>query len=53
MLHSCPQRLCIFLYCWELFQFQLFVNDVYGHGLGGDVAPPIDFGGIQLLLVLN
>jgi len=21
-----------------------FVNDVFGHGLGGDVAPPIDFG---------
>ena len=23
----------------------VLLNDVYGHGLGGDVAPPIDFGG--------
>ena len=26
----------------------IIVNDVYGHGLGGDVAPPIDFGGMEV-----
>ena len=28
-----------------LVSIPFFVSDVYGHGLGGDVAPPIDFGG--------
>jgi len=26
----------------------LFNNDVFGHGLGADQAPPIDFGGMQV-----
>ena len=28
-----------------LVSIPIIVSDVYGHGLGGDVAPPIDFGG--------
>jgi len=26
--------------------FPLFSDDVFGHGLGADQAPPIDFGGM-------
>ena len=26
----------------------MYVNEVYGHGLGGDQAPPIDFSGMQV-----
>ena len=26
----------------------LFNDDVFGHGLGSDQAPPIDFGGMQV-----
>ncbi len=30
------------------FSVPLLVSDVYGHGLGGDVAPPISFAGMQV-----
>ena len=31
-----------------IFSIPLVATDVFGHGLGGDVAPPIDFGGMQV-----
>jgi hypothetical protein len=31
-----------------IFSVPLFVNDVFGHGLGGDVAMPINFEGMQV-----
>jgi len=31
-----------------LFSIPIFVGDVYGHGLGGDVAPPISFEGMEV-----
>lgn len=31
-----------------IFTIPLAVNEVFGHGLGGDVAPPIDFGGMSV-----
>ncbi len=31
-----------------IFSVPVLVSDVFGHGLGGDVAPPIDFGGMQV-----
>jgi len=31
-----------------IFSVPLLVTDIYGHGLGGDVAPPISFEGMQV-----
>ncbi len=31
-----------------IFATPFAVNEVFGHGLGGDVAPPIDFGGMSV-----
>jgi hypothetical protein len=31
-----------------IFSSPLIVNDVFGHGLGGDVAPPISFEGMEV-----
>ena len=31
-----------------IFSIPLFVNEVFGHGLGGDMAPPISFAGMQV-----
>ena len=30
------------------FSIPVLIDNVYGHGLGGDVAPPIDFGGMSV-----
>ena len=31
-----------------IFSIPVFVDDVFGHGLGGDVAPAINFGGMDV-----
>ena len=31
-----------------IFSVPLFVDEVFGHGLGGDMAPPISFAGMQV-----
>jgi hypothetical protein len=31
-----------------IFSIPIFVDEVFGHGLGGDQAPPLDLGGAQV-----
>ena len=38
-------KVALFIVLLGIVSIPIIVNDVYGHGLGGDVAPPIDFGG--------
>ncbi|MFB5597457.1 MAG: peptidase [Nitrosopumilaceae archaeon] len=41
-------KLPLLLLVIGIFVTPLTINDVFGHGLGGDVAPPIDFGGMAV-----
>lgn len=34
-----------------IFSIPVFVENVYGHGLGGDQAPPISFGGTEVTVM--
>ena len=38
-------RIALLFTLLGILSIPIFVDNVYGHGLGGDVAPPIDFGG--------
>ncbi len=41
-------KLPLLLIIVGIFTIPLAIDQVYGHGLGGDVAPPIDFGGMSV-----
>ena len=41
-------KIIILILLVSLSCIPLFSNDVFGHGLGADQAPPIDFGGMQV-----
>ena len=41
-------RLSLFFILVGIFSIPIFVENVFGHGLGGDQAPPLDFRGRQV-----
>jgi hypothetical protein len=38
----------LFVILFGIFVIPIAIDNVYGHGLGGDVAPPISFAGMQV-----
>ena len=41
-------RLSLFFILVGIFSIPIFAENVFGHGLGGDQAPPLNFGGRQV-----
>ena len=41
-------KLPLFFILIGIFSIPIFVENVFGHGLGGDIAPPISFAGMEV-----
>ncbi|HSB50474.1 MAG TPA: peptidase [Nitrosopumilaceae archaeon] len=41
-------KLSLFFILIGIFSIPIFVENVFGHGLGGDMAPPISFAGMEV-----